>query len=319
MRNPRVAGGLLGVSLLVNVMLGFIYFREPRVATPTQSTFENPFPFIDPARSFIEQKHFISTIQPIRDAAKDIVNRHSQSADIVVYIEYLNTGANISINQDIPIYPASLAKLPLAIAVMKKIERGIWNGDSTFEITAQDRDNRSGTLYRLPVGQHLSIQELLEALLIHSDNTAYNIFLRHLTFTELTEIVESTGLDQLFREDGQVTAKEYSRLFRILYTASFLNRKYSQEILELLARSPFSELINARVPSHIPFAHKWGHSMAQRVSLDSGILYIPHRPLLVTVMIRVHNNLSEEESVALAKSVMSEIGEVSFKSIAEYE
>lgn len=73
-------------------------------------------------RHFMEEKNIITTLQPIREKYREIVEKNG-SDSISLYFEYLNTGANISINPDLRILPASLIKVPLAMAVMKKIER----------------------------------------------------------------------------------------------------------------------------------------------------------------------------------------------------
>jgi D-alanyl-D-alanine carboxypeptidase len=50
---------------------------------------------------------------------------------ISIYYEQLNSGANISVNKDLRLWPASLTKLPVALVVMKKIESGGWSEDTT--------------------------------------------------------------------------------------------------------------------------------------------------------------------------------------------
>jgi len=45
-----------------------------------------------------------------------------------VYFEYLPTGANISINKDAEFFPASLLKVPVAMAIAKKIDKREWDG-----------------------------------------------------------------------------------------------------------------------------------------------------------------------------------------------
>ena len=83
------------------------------------------YPFIDISRHFIDPTDFIVNLQPLREELRALAEP-LPSDSMTIYVEYLNTGANIAINNDTKIWPASLAKLPLAMAVMKKVESGTW-------------------------------------------------------------------------------------------------------------------------------------------------------------------------------------------------
>lgn len=87
----------------------------------------------------MEEKNIITTLQPIRLKFRDIIEKNGPNS-ISLYFEYLNTGANISINPDLRILPASLIKVPLAMAVMKKVERGEWFLSNELVMMKDDRD-----------------------------------------------------------------------------------------------------------------------------------------------------------------------------------
>lgn len=91
-------------------------------------------------RSFAQKDDLLTTVQPIREKLHDLFEKEELSYTSL-YFEYLNTGANISINQDVRILPASLIKVPLAMAVMKKIEKGDWKLYNELILTKEDRDN----------------------------------------------------------------------------------------------------------------------------------------------------------------------------------
>src|SRR3989344_9544694 len=92
--------GLLVVTNLVAAGYAF-YFKNQNLQ------YENPYPYIDISRNFIPQEHFITTLQPLRDELNQLVAKEAEGGSTVsVYIEYLNTGANVSINTQIGIWPA---------------------------------------------------------------------------------------------------------------------------------------------------------------------------------------------------------------------
>jgi beta-lactamase class A len=279
-------------------------------------SFENPYPLIDPARSFIGQEHYLATLQPLRVELYEMVAREKKEGnEIAIYFEYLNTGANIAVNPELRIFPASLIKLPLAFTVLKKIEGGDWRLNDKLVLAPGDQSSGFGQLYRKPVGTMFTIEELLKALLEDSDNTAYQILLRNLSPDEVDATFEALGLGELFNSVGQITAKEYSRLFRALYTASYLNREHSQILLKWLDEAPFEGFLSTGLPREISFSHKFGTHGPQRVYTDSGIAYVSNRPYLITVLIhRTKGDQSGDQEEA--ERIMQEISESAYTYIS---
>jgi beta-lactamase class A len=276
--------------------------------------FKNEYPLLDPARNFIAQEDFIVNLQPLREELKKMVSGRP-ALQISLYFEFLNTGANIAINPDINIWPASLPKVPMAMAVMKKVEDGDWSINKKFELTEQDKDPRYGNLFNSPVGREFSLEDLLRETLVYSDNTAYQIFLRSVTGKDLDKIVEQMGLDDLFTDSGLVSAKEYSRLFRALYTSSFLKREYSELILNFLGKAKFDDFIVKSLPEEVVYAHKFGIDRTEHAYLDSGIVYAENRPYLISVAIQGKGVAGEEAEVG---EFMREVGSKIYEYVSEY-
>lgn len=201
------------------------------------------------------------------------------------------------------------------MAVMKKIENGAWRLETELALKEEQKDAASGTLFESPAGTGFSVEQLLRELLANSDNTAYHILLDNMNPSEVDLIIMETGLEDLFDARGFVSAKEYSRLWRALYASSFLEPENSIKILEWLTESDFDRYLAGGLGENITFAHKWGRNQAYHVFLDTGIVYIPHRPYLVTVMIQGDGSPGEEERAA---ATMREIGSTIYNYIATY-
>lgn len=101
-------------------------------------------------RFFAQSRDLLTTVQPVREELNQIFEEQGLSYTSL-YFEYLNTGANISVNQDVRILPASLIKVPLAMAVMKKVEKGDWKLYNQLILTKEDRDNEWGDVYKYPI------------------------------------------------------------------------------------------------------------------------------------------------------------------------
>lgn len=265
---------------------------------------------IDPSRSVVSQENFLSSIEPVRQKMKELVAKYEQGGDSIgVYLEFLNTGANISINQDKRFWPASLSKMPTIFVVMKRVEEGKWKLSNQLVLFEEDKDDRFGDLYKQPVGTKFTIEELIKQVLINSDNTAHKILVRNLNNEEYDKMFATLGMEELFNKDYDITAKEYSRIFRALYTASYLNRENSQQILLWLSESKFNELLGSGIDQKTIFSHKIGEEYKKVVFLDSGIIYVPNKPYLITVMVKVKDG----GDVTHAQEIMKELSKSAYE------
>lgn len=296
----------MAILLATNLVTAALLFRSSQTRNPAKA-----YPFIDVARNYIPQEHFIVNIQPLREQIQKIV-QEQPAGTVSVYFEFLNTGANIQLNNDSRFYPASLVKLPTALVAMAKVEKGEWSLDNRLVLYDQDKDSRYGELYKQPTGTSFTIEELLKRLLIDSDNTAHRILMRNLTPQELDELQDAIGLNDLFDEKNEVSAKEYSRLFRALYNSSFLKRDGSQKILEWLSQTKFNDDLASGLPEGTIFSHKIGEDDVEKNYHDSGIVYLPNRPYLITVMVKQHDQKAAED-------IMQGIAKAAYEYVEGYE
>ena len=98
--------------------------------------------------------------------------------ELGVYVKDLSSGASLSFRGDESWYLASGIKVPVAIALLRGIERGDWALDDLLQLEAGDYVDGAGQTNWHPAGSRLSIRFLLEQMLIHSDNTASDRLIR---------------------------------------------------------------------------------------------------------------------------------------------
>ena len=233
---------------------------------------------------------------------------------ISIYYEQINSGSNISINKDVHLFPASLSKLVQSIIIAKKVEEGNLAWNQKLKILSDDISSLSGTLYkRVQADSMISVEELLQELLVNSDNTAQDVFRRYLNVNDYLNFQVETGLEDLYNEKGYISAKEYTRLLRVLYTSSYLEPENSQKILEYMFRATFKDYLSQGIPSDIKFAHKYGENVEQNIFADSGIVYVPDRPYMLTVIFKGEDSSLEtrEKVVKLMKEISEHAYETS--------
>mgnify|MGYP002860712842 CR=1 FL=1 len=261
----------------------------------------NPYPYIDISRNYIEQKNFIVNLQPLREDLYKIYDQYGEDR-ISLYIEFLNTGANISYNPDSRYYAASLIKLPYVVAAVKKIQLGEWTWDTELTMYFEDINLDYGKLGEQPIGSKFNLKTLIEATLIESDNTAFKMISRNMGYEPVNDFLKSTGLNEFFDKNQDITAKEYTRLIRALYTASYLSRENSQKILEIMGKSKRNYL-GQGIPEDIIFSHKFGENIPRRIFSDSGVIYLEDRAFVVTVLFQAEESETQEHIQAFFKDV----------------
>ncbi len=318
-RKERLFLVLFGMVCVVLVFTYIVYI--PRLK---QQDVVSQNSFLNPSLSVLSKKNLIVDFQGLREL---LTSKYEVRDDYMVsiYFEYFPTGANISINKDEKVWPASLIKIPVAMAMMKKIQDKKWKLDNELVILDDDKDSEYGELYKTPSGTTLTIKRFLEESLINSDNTAHFVLLRNLDGAELEEVYVHLGMDDVIdalkkapskkeEVDNRITAKRYSIFFRSLYSATYLDQEYSNLFLEILSKAP-KDLSGAGLPDGIPFVHKTGVRVDEAVRADSGIVYVPGRPYLLTIMIQKKGkgDLDQEE----VNTIFKEIGEEVYSYVTE--
>ena len=97
-----------------------------------------------------------------------------------VGIIHLESGRELFINGDEPYPMASTYKVPIAVQLLTRVDSGLVKLDSMIAIKPSDLHPGSGTLTSLfnDPGVSLSVRNLLELMLLISDNSATDIMLR---------------------------------------------------------------------------------------------------------------------------------------------
>lgn len=266
------------------------------------------YALLNPARKFVRQEDLIINFQPLRDY---LDATYEANQNVSIYFEYQPTGSNIAVHRDAEFYPASLLKVPVAMAVAKKIERGDWKWTNELVLMSTDKDDKFGTLYKEKTNSTHTIENLVRRSLSDSDNTAHFMLVRNLDIEEMKDVYDHMGLQGFLETEGSLSAKRYSVMFRALHNSSYLSEEHSQKLLSYLSRSPFDYYIQTSLPQDVVFAHKIGVDENKKVYLDSGIIYAQNRSYILTIM-------TKNENEQKAKEIMKDISEKVYTYVREY-
>jgi beta-lactamase class A len=210
-----------------------------------------------------------------------------------VYFRDLNNGPWYGVQEQEPFYPASLLKIPVAMAIMKQAEedrhllkRSIRSAPGA-DLNARLRFKPTRSMQP---GRSYRIEELLELALAESDNNALGILGAQANKTVLSEVFLDLGVRYPLNGPlDYLSVREFATFFRILYNASYLDKDASERLLAYLAGSSFRQGLVAGVPPGIPVAHKHGEQEldgdgSQKQLHDCGIVYVPDSPYLLCIM-----------------------------------
>lgn len=295
--------------MLIATNIWTALFYKTIEPAPNDSFIKSQYPFLDPARGIYRREDLIINFQPLRDYLND---KYEADSSVSIYFEYLSTGANIAISKDARFYPASLLKIPTAMAVAKKIDKGEWRWDNKLVLMPTDRNDKFGTLYKEPTGSIFTIEELIRRSLIDSDNTAHSILLRNLETPEINDVNAHMGLGGFLEADGSISAKRYSVILRSLYTSSYLTDKNSEKIISILSEGQFREYLGSGLPTGVIFAHKIGVDADKKIYLDSGIIYLENRPYILSAMVK-------SKTAEQARDIMKDVSEKVFNYVKNYK
>lgn len=295
-----------------NIFFALLYFDSLQ-QQPTQtdtlakaSDASAQYPFLS-KRIFAEnQNDILINFIPLRTAMREYVSK--QNNQIGVYFEYLPSGSSIGANDNLEVALASLIKTPLVMGVYRQIEQGKVKKDDTLTIKKEELDPKFGDLWKKGAGTRLTVEEAINYTLIKSDNTAANTLASIVPTTTIDNVFDS--LDISTNKEGEITVispKSYSSIFRSLYLSSYLKRDSSNEILNILTRTDFHDMITAGIPDTVKVSHKVGifnsATNTHRGYSDCGIIYIPQRPYLLCIMAKTDKEQTKKHMQHLSKMV----------------
>ena len=195
--------------------------------------------------------------------------------------------------------PASLMKLPLMIAYYKisELDPSIFNVQIKYTQTASatnyDTDQDFPPANQLVPGTTYTVEQLIEHMMIDSDNNATNLLISEIDPAILNQTFIDLGIEIPTASStlDYVSVKSYAAIMRTLYNAAYLNHNDSEKALELMSKSAFKGIAEP-LPSSVVVAHKFGEreedaqngTAVIRQLHDCGIVYKQPHPYVLCIM-----------------------------------
>jgi beta-lactamase class A len=215
------------------------------------------------------------------------------------YFRDLNSGLWFGSDESISFFPASLFKLPIAIAIYKEGEYDPSFLDKVLvyspQLAKENKDIQLNAESELVVGKSYTIKELVGIMLISSDNGAKDLLLSALDMNYFDELFKTVSIvDFNTSNKYNLSSRKYALFLRVLYGSSYLNEEHSEFIMSLLTKSEFKEGLVAGIPGSVQVAHKFGTyqfeedykgtKRSTRQLHDCGVVYHPAKPYVICFM-----------------------------------
>ncbi|WP_229599756.1 serine hydrolase [Runella slithyformis] len=210
---------------------------------------------------------------------------------------------------------ASIIKIPILVELMEQVKTGKINLKEIYTLRAADKTGGSGVMASYSDGRQLLLKEVARLMMIASDNTATNIFIRKLGRSAINDRMNRLGLPSLQLNrvmmdtaavargiDNYVTARDINALLRLIYSHKVATPDLCEQMMEFLLQNQDTVTLPRLIPKTVRIAHKTGGLTYVRG--DAGIVFAT-APFVISVFIR---GTPEKE----AEKMIGEIGEICF-------
>lgn len=236
-----------------------------------------------------KEKYKLSQLQEKIDAY--IEEEDLDKDEICYYITDLVTDESISLHPNVDMTAGSIYKLPLAMLWYEMINDGEYKLKDTLTLTSEDYEEGGVIAANYAVGSHITIKELLEEMIVNSDNTAAHMLFNELggysKFKSKADKFSEKEMDNEFysRSENIVTARYMNDVLYYLYNHS---DEYTTLIKDM-RKSQKEGYLNATVQTNA--AQKYGAYM--QASNAVGFVDSAKEPYSIVVLTS-YSDLGEE-------------------------
>jgi beta-lactamase class A len=209
---------------------------------------------------------------------------------VSVYFAALNDMSWMGIGSDEQYLPGSLMKVPIMLYYLKQEQEhpGAMNKEFVYERPKVNFPQQNYVGDSIVPGRKYKISELLRYMIAESDNNATFVLSMHIQGDEYRQMFSDLDITpyEVSNTLYSISPRQYSKFFRVLYSATYLNEQWSEYALELLSKCNFREGLVRDIPRQTIVAHKFGErSIDYDMNFsESAIVFYHSNPYLLTIM-----------------------------------
>lgn len=205
-----------------------------------------------------------------------------------VYVRYYGHGMQMSLNPQETYSPGSMLKVVNLLIYLKLSEKepGLLDKKIVYQTPEYPIPVQTFNTYQIEPGKTYTIRDLLKYMIVYSDNRATCWLVANLDSKVYFKMMEDLKIPLPTNTNYVMTASQYSVLFKLLYSSSYLSHGNSEFALHLLNQSDFKNGLVRDLPDNVQVAHKFGEAGGkhQHQLHESGLIYMNYAPYLITIM-----------------------------------
>ena len=195
----------------------------------------------------------------------------------------IGSGDAITINNKI-FNSASVIKIYIMAEVYNQVEKGIIDIDEKITVTNSMKVAGSGVIANKKGSHTYSIEELIEYMIIDSDNTAANALTDMVGMDNINSFISSkkfsnTSLNRKMMDVDMINAGvvndtcviDLIKTFELLEEGNFINEDHDKKMLTVMKKQKMRSKIPGDLPRTIEVANKSGE--LENIENDAGIVY----------------------------------------------
>lgn len=212
------------------------------------------------------------------------------------FFEDLESGYSFGYNENVQMTSAGCMKLPIAMSVIKYVEKGKASFLDKIKIEEEDKVYGTGILHEFD-NREYTIFELLVAMLIQSDNTAANKLIDIVGIDNINEDIDAMGLkntklnrktsDERAASSGIeniTSALDLSKVWKHLYNSTFLNEKDSIMLADILQRQQMKNKLALYIPDDLKYDISSKTGDKSGVENDTALIHLQNGTYTFTVL-----------------------------------
>lgn len=222
--------------------------------------------------------------------------------DVSILITELNNSKYIySYNNKIKMISASTIKVPIMLAVLEEVKNGNINLDD--KLLVHNNEILSDTEIFENGENYYSLYELINWMIIESDNTATNVIIKKFGMNKINDyilkvlnlkstVLERYMLDKKAIENGfnnYTSQEDMLSIFTKLFNKDILNDKLCDKAIEILYNQRCQDQVMRYIYQHVKYAHKTGY--LDYLNHDVGVMNINNKYFYIGISVYNSKNI----------------------------
>lgn len=232
----------------------------------------------------------------LEDIGRTVEGYEQQNGGIAgAYVMDVNGGWGYGVRPDEPFFGASVMKVPLMVAVYRKMDEGELSLNDSFPTEEGDWAAGAGWLQWDEPGIEHTVQDYLYMMMTQSDNVATNALMRKVGGPGyVNEVARDLGAENtvIYQKvtsergatpylDNRTTPRDMATMLGAISTGRAASRISCEDMMYVMYQNNLDRWLEAGLPADTEAANKTG--WLYKVYNDAGIVAAGERPYVVAI------------------------------------